>query len=130
MYCVCNAYLFENWANKRKVETTTSYISKKISSKLCIRKISIDLFLQNVPKNPSNDFMYLCFLHKIILFTETHKNINLDSNSLYSEVPNKSVTFFILFRDFFLTYMALLGPTRLFIFWKSCHLHIFLLSKY
>ena len=84
------------------------------------------LFLQNVPKNPSNDFLYMFFfLHKIILFTETHKNINLDSNSLYSEVPNKSVTFFILFRDFFLTYMALLGPTRLFIFGKSCHLHVF-----
>ena len=26
--------------------------------------------------------------------------------------------------------MALLGPTRLFIFGKSCHLHCFLLSKY
>ena len=26
--------------------------------------------------------------------------------------------------------MALLGPTRLFIFGKSCHLHGFLLSKY
>ena len=31
---------------------------------------------------------------------------------------------------FFPTYMALLGPTRLFIFGKSCHLHCFLLSKY
>ena len=52
-------------------------------------------------------------------------------NCAYSEVPNKNVTFFILFGDFFLiTYMALLGPTRLFIFGKSCHLHGFLLSKY
>ena len=32
--------------------------------------------------------------------------------------------------DFFPTYMALLGPTRLFIFGKRCHLHSFLLSKY
>ena len=31
---------------------------------------------------------------------------------------------------FFPTYMALLGPTRLFIFGKSCLLHGFLLSKY
>ena len=31
---------------------------------------------------------------------------------------------------FFPTYMALLGPTRLFIFGKSCHLQGFLLSKY
>ena len=26
--------------------------------------------------------------------------------------------------------MALLGPTRLFVFGKSCHLHSFLLSKH
>jgi hypothetical protein len=51
---------------------------------------------------------------------------------VYPEVPNKSVTFFILFWDFFLpTYLhALLGPTRLFIFGKRCLLHGFLLSKY
>ena len=30
----------------------------------------------------------------------------------YSEVPNKSVTFLILFLEFFPTYMALLGPTH------------------
>ena len=42
----------------------------------------------------------------------------------YSEVPNKSVTFLILFRNFFPTYMALLGPTRLFIFGKSCCYHM------
>ena len=49
----------------------------------------------------------------------------------YSEVPNKCVNFFIIFWDFFLpTIMALLGPTRLFIFGKSCRLPGFLLSKY
>ena len=32
--------------------------------------------------------------------------------------------------EFFPTYMALLGPTRLFIFGKSCHFQVFLLTKY
>ena len=47
----------------------------------------------------------------------------------YFEVPNKSVsvTFLILF---FPTYLALLGPTRLFIFGKNSHLHCFLRDKY
>ena len=51
---------------------------------------------------------------------------------VYSEVPNKSVTFLILLGDFFPTYMALLGPTRLFTFAKSSqsHLHCFLCNKY
>ena len=44
------------------------------------------------------------FLHKYLTFVLT-----------YSEVPNKMVTFFIIFWDFSLpsTYMALLGTTRL-----------------
>ena len=45
---------------------------------------------------------------------------------IYSEVPNTSVTFFILLGDFFLP----TWPSRLFIFGKSCHLHCCLLSKY
>ena len=45
--------------------------------------------------------------------------------STYSEVANKSVTFFILFWDFFPTYMALLGPTRLLISEKTSHLHCY-----
>ena len=50
---------------------------------------------------------------------------------MYSEVPYKSVTFLILFWDFFQPpYMALLGPTSLFIFGKSCRLHGFILCKY
>ena len=49
--------------------------------------------------------------------------------AIYSDVPNKSYIFYP-FLGFFPTYMALLGPTRLFIFGKSCHLHGFLLSKY
>ena len=48
--------------------------------------------------------------------------------AIYSDVPNKSYIFYP-FLGFFPTYMALLGPTRLFIFGKSCHLHGFLLSK-
>ena len=35
------------------------------------------------------------------------------------------VLHFYCFLGFFTTYMALLGPTRLFIFGKSCHLHGF-----
>ena len=45
----------------------------------------------------------------------------------YSEVPNKSFTFSYSFLGFFPTYMVLLGPTRLFIFGKSCHPQGFLL---
>ena len=49
--------------------------------------------------------------------------------AIYSDVPNKSYIFYS-FLGFFPTYMALLGPTRLFIFGKRCHLHGFLLIKY
>ena len=48
----------------------------------------------------------------------------------YSEVPNKSVTFLILFFGIFPTYVVLLGPTRLFIFGKSSNLHCFLRNEY
>ena len=34
------------------------------------------------------------------------------------------------FFEFFPTYLALLGPTRLFIFGKNSHLHCFLRDKY
>ena len=40
------------------------------------------------------------------------------------------VLHFLFFLGFLPTYMALLGPTRLFIFGKSCPLHGFLLNKY
>ena len=40
----------------------------------------------------------------------------------YSEVPNKRVTYLILFWDFFLP----TWPARLFIFWKSFQLYCFL----
>ena len=51
--------------------------------------------------------------------------------SKYSEVPNKSVTFFILFWDFFLPkYMALLGPTFLFLLGKISRLRCFLRNEY
>ena len=49
----------------------------------------------------------------------TQKLYCCDSNQHYSEVPNKSVIFLTLFWDFFSTYIALLGPTRLSIFGKS-----------
>ena len=48
----------------------------------------------------------------------------------YSEVPNKSVTFLILFFGIFPTYVVLLGPIRLFIFGKSSNLHCFLRNEY
>ena len=43
------------------------------------------------------------------------KNSQLIDESKYSEVPNKSVTFLILFGDIFLPFLIILG--------KSSHLH-------
>ena len=52
-----------------------------------------------------------------------------DEHIIY-EVPSKSVTFIFIFWDFFLPIMVLFGPTRLFIFGKSSHLHCFSRNKY
>ena len=60
------------------------------------------------------------FLHKYLTLLLT-----------YLEVPNKGVTYLIIFWDFFSTFMVLLGPIRLFIFvGKSSHLNCFLRNKY
>ena len=47
--------------------------------------------------------------------------------TVYSKVPNKSVTFFYSFLG---AYTTLLGTTRLFIFGKSSHQYCFLRNKY
>ena len=75
----------------------------------------------------------------MILFGATQVNNGfwqyLDQSSIiisyiYSAVSNKSVTFLILFGDFFLpTYMALLGPTRL-LLRKIPIYTVFLCNKY
>jgi hypothetical protein len=48
----------------------------------------------------------------------------------YSEIPNKSVTFLILFGIFFLPTWPyyLLVPTSLFVFWKISHQHTFIMT--
>jgi hypothetical protein len=65
---------------------------------------------------------YLPTLHNftwILLFSRLGmlKFLNIFNDyfvkSMYSEVPNKSVTFRILFLVYFPTHMALLGPTRM-----------------
>ena len=48
----------------------------------------------------------------------------------YSEVPNRSVAFFLFFIGIFPTYIALLGTILLFIFGKKSQLYCFLRNEY
>ena len=120
--CTSMQYEKNGWGSSLQLEDSKR---RQLKTLEIVRQHSMLLLLPNKIFKQNSYFKTISNSHQISFYFFPCPQ----KECFYSEVPNKSVSFFILFW-IFPTYLAFLGTTHLFIFGKIFHLYCILCNKY